>query len=312
MKIFNTENKKVTKIVHDDKSETAIKNVESCFHNPVNFSVEYKERKKYTIFISTSVGCFMSCKFCHLTLKNMKYKNLSYKEIIENLKEAIRYKLSINPELKDYYVKLSFMGMGDAVNESDKVVKISLDILKWMFENKCAKGLDGVDLSTVFPKPCRKEIWLKNFNYLNDKLKEFEINPNHINKNRTPFRLFYSIHTLNPIKRDALIPKSLNPVEVMLQLRDKRIEFNVIFHYMFLDNRNDTENEINDLINYIGSKELRILRYNDCAESEFKETKEKKFKNIVKKLVDRGLNVKIQVSPGSEIQAACGQFIAEG
>ena len=47
-----------------------VKSVQNIF-NPLTNEIESREsdRNKYSIFISSSVGCFMKCKFCHLTLK---------------------------------------------------------------------------------------------------------------------------------------------------------------------------------------------------------------------------------------------------
>lgn len=74
MENFISEEKTVTKYVHEDGSETAIKHWGSCQQivNPLNQEMEtvLNDRNKYTIFISTTRGCFMECKFCHLTMKS--------------------------------------------------------------------------------------------------------------------------------------------------------------------------------------------------------------------------------------------------
>lgn len=318
--VLNTEDKTVTKFIHLDGSETAIKNVISCSQNEELEDI-YKDRKKYTVFISTSVGCFMKCNFCHLTMKKSIYKKLSENEVLNNLKSAIKYKLILNPELKDSYIKLSWMGMGDALIESKKVKNVSLKLLKWVFENNYSIGLDGIDLSTVFPET--KNNWKKDFNELNIELKNYYLNPNNsisINNEidtklnyieRTPFRLFYSIHTLNLKTREEMIPNSNNVYHTINKLLDKDINFNVIFHHLFIEGLNDNKEEIEDLKLLIKSslteKEIRILRYNFCEKSEFKESL--RIKEIIKELLTVTNNIKVQISPGSEVKAACGQFI---
>lgn len=223
--VLNTEDKTVTKFIHLDGSETAIKNVISCSQNEELEDI-YKDRKKYTVFISTSVGCFMKCNFCHLTMKKSIYKKLSENEVLNNLKSAIKYKLILNTELKDSYIKLSWMGMGDALIESKKVKNVSLKLLKWVFENNYSIGLDGIDLSTVSPET--KNNWKKDFNELNIELKNYYLNPNNsisINNEidtklnyieRTPFRLFYSIHTLNLKTRKEMIPIQIMFIKLLI------------------------------------------------------------------------------------------------
>jgi adenine C2-methylase RlmN of 23S rRNA A2503 and tRNA A37 len=320
LNVYNTEDNSVTKFIHIDGSETAIKNVISCSQDE-NFNNIYNDRKKYTIFISTSVGCFMKCSFCHLTMKNSIYKKLTNKDVLNNLKSAIKYKLNLNPELKDHYIKLSWMGMGDALIESNKVKRVSIQLLKWVIKNNYAKGLDGIDLSTVFPKT--KNNWKKDFNDLNELLKDFPQNPNNIISinneidttlnyiKRTPFRLFYSIHTLNNERRNEMIPNSSNVYEVIKKLSENDITFNVIFHHLFIEGLNDSIEEITELKKLMKSslqdKELRILRYNFCDKSQYKESKN--IKEIIKELLSVSNNIKVQISPGSEVKAACGQFI---
>lgn len=114
--IFRTEDNTVSKYIHDDGSETAIKMVKSVqnIFNPLTNEIESREsdRNKYSVFISSSVGCFMKCKFCHLTLKNSEFIKLEEDQIFNNLKEAIQDSIHHNPDLKSKFIKLSWMGMG--------------------------------------------------------------------------------------------------------------------------------------------------------------------------------------------------------
>ena len=55
--------------------------------------------------------------------------------------------------LKDKYIKLCWMGMGDAFFDLEKMSTCTKQILDYVFNIiKAAKGLDGVDIGTVFPK----------------------------------------------------------------------------------------------------------------------------------------------------------------
>jgi len=324
-RIYRSENEEVTKYIHDDGSETAIKFTDSCNHDLENLEEKYTNRKKYTIFISVSVGCFLSCKFCHLTLKNAKYVPLSNKQIINNIKEAVKHQLKVSPQLKDYYVKLSWMGMGDALNRYYDVADISLELLDWILDNDYAAGLDGVDLSTVFPKNVKPE-WITAFNFLNTKLGEYDINPNNKIKdnmdvlsqtsdhyqNRSLFRLFYSISTVRNVELDNnMISDALTPYKVLSLLSVNDIEFNIIFHHLLIDNQNDSEEDILHLMEFLrrtkDKYELRILRYNECTSSPYKESRN--ILPIIKRLLTVSDNIKVQISPGSEVKAACGQFI---
>ena len=118
MQILRTEDNLVTKFINDDGSETAIKTVKSIENIKTETSVDTVEveRDKYSIFISVTNGCEFRCSFCYLTMKNASFKALSAEEILENLKNALSEEILHKPDLKDKYVKLSWMGMGDAFN----------------------------------------------------------------------------------------------------------------------------------------------------------------------------------------------------
>jgi adenine C2-methylase RlmN of 23S rRNA A2503 and tRNA A37 len=80
---------------------------------------------------------------------------------------------------------------------------------------------------------------------------------------------------------------------------------------LFIEGLNDSIEEITELKKLMKSslqdKELRILRYNFCDKSQYKESKN--IKEIIKELLSVSNNIKVQISPGSEVKAACGQFI---
>jgi len=78
MKIFRTEDKKVSKFIHPDTSETCIKTVYSVDYKPNSetddVDITITDRNKYSIFISSSGGCPMACSFCYLTIDNMPFR----------------------------------------------------------------------------------------------------------------------------------------------------------------------------------------------------------------------------------------------
>lgn len=320
MEVLVNKDKNVYKFVHLDGSETAIKYVSSC-------SCEEKERNKYSIFVSSSVGCQHSCKFCYLTTKEIKYKSLSEEQILNNLKEAIEYFINENPKLKDYYVKLCWMGMGeDGIIKTDLLKNVTLEILEYIIDiKKYAKGLDGVDVSTIIPNNSNFIVFFDLID-LNKELTKYELNPNNdimVNvdyssskkyNNRSIVRLFYSLHSANIETRQKIIPNSypLNHAISLLELLN--LEINIIFHHFFIKDVNDSDSEIEELIKMLNGInktfkyfEFRILRLNSCEKLNYIESE--KFNQNVEKIKKYVKVFKVQVSAGSEIKAACGQFL---
>ena len=321
MEVYETIDKSVMKFIHDDGSETAIKTVPGCveFQNPLtNKKEKLKDRNKYVVFISSSVGCPVKCKFCYLTLKNYPFEKLSYLEIVKNLKEAISDAVERNPELKKKYIKLSFMGMGDILFDMWNFQNIIVKVLLWVFENKYAIGLDGVDIATVFPiKSATKRLELMTaVSRMNDHLKCFMHNPSNIK--RSFIRLFYSLHTTETDLRNELIPVNSGKdiiYDIMFLKRLKEFaKIDIIFHYMFMSGINDDWEDVYSLIDFINNNrlndfEFRILKYNECNLSKIKAVPENNMKEILKVLNEHVNILKVQHSAGSEIKSACGQFI---
>lgn len=316
MEVYRTQDGQVSKYIHDDGSETAIKTVSSC-GNEVNkitgniIPVEV-ERNKFSVFVSSSVGCPVGCKFCYLTVKKCPYHKLSPSQIFNNVAEALSEEIKVKPELRKKYLKLSWMGMGDAFLLDPKdLVAVTSDMVQWIIGDKnFAHGLDGVDISTTVPK--ENTGWPHLMAKLNDGLYgRFKQNPD--NRGRSTVRLFYSLHKVND--RFELIPISrFNSPVCDLQLLSRLREWcgiDVIIHHMFLEGINDDDRTLRQievlLGNIIKGAEFRILRYNECESSPYKEAKN--FDELVRKYAEVLPRVKYQISAGSEIKAACGQFL---
>lgn len=330
--VFISDDDLVVKVVHEDGSETAIKTVSSCdtIRNPVTGELEFNniERNKYSVFASSSRGCFMNCNFCYLTIKNCEYSKLSADQILENLQSAIQTQMNHKPETKDRYVKLCWMGMGeDQIAQPERTSRLTLDFLGWSLINGFAIGLDGIDLATVLPKV--KNTWIETFQQLNKQLEYYTYNPNNRLRvhgqdmkrgaeyiNRSPFRLFYSLHSAIQETRDIAIPNAM-PLDQALPLLKEYSDGNknnVIFHHMFMEGQNDSDKEIDEFLELIEhydlyDHEFRILRYNHCQNSPFGESET--FNRIIDKIAPHIPFLKVQISTGSEVRAACGQFIVK-
>lgn len=307
MEVYRTIDGQVTKYIHDDGSETAIKFVGSC-DNQVGLSKQ--ARNKYSMFLSVSSGCMMKCKFCYLTVKKCGFSPLTKQQIVANAKEAITEATEANPSIKNRYIKLSWMGMGDALAASKMVLEATMEILDYILDNGYAKGLDGVDLSTVYPN---LKIDFTNYTELNLRLTKYKINPEHTD-GRSPFRLFYSLHHPCSEQRATLIPGTVELLPAITTLNDLSYytDIDIIYHYILLKDFNDSYKDLEMLIELLNTEacskhELRVLRFNECPNSPFKEAPD--FDGIVKLLSKSVNKLKYQVSTGSEVKAACGQFL---
>lgn len=216
------------------------------------------------------------------------------------------------------------MGMGDAINKPKMVYDVTLNLLDWVFEKGYAIGLDGVDLSTVMP-PLKDKKWINIFQELDLQLRKYQLNPvysmdnieytNGFYSHKNIFRLFYSIESAIQEKRDIVIPNAM-PISLAIeQLKEYESngKFTLILHHLLVHDLNDSEEELialKELVNEnFKTNELRILRYNFCAKSNYKESE--RFVKQIRYLSDKINFIKVQISPGTEVSAACGQFIVK-
>ena len=327
--VFISDDSSVVKFIHEDGSETAVKVVKSCSNfidERGHVSVEFVDRNKYSVFISHSTGCPVGCPFCHLTIKNSVYNKLTQKQVEQNIKDSILYETARTPSIKERFIKLCWMGMGDGFLDCSLVESVSKNIVSWIIENKLAAGIDSIDISTVLPitiKDFEKKVhpiislnnWMNNLNIsLNPQsyIKEqAEIATHKTYTNRSIVRVFYSLHSAKEDTRKKMVPLGMSSEEgksVLHYLINNGV--NVLFHQVFVEGLNDVEDEVDALIEFMSEfkeQELRILRYNFCDKSPYREWD--KVIDMAGRLIDAGLNIKVQISAGKEVSAACGQFL---
>lgn len=325
MEAFHTDDGSVAKFIHEDGSETAVKVVKSCSNfraEDGRVLTEWVDRNKFSVFISSSLGCYMKCPFCHLTIKDSAYRKLRTAQVVANVKEAIEAEIARKPEMRERYVKLCWMGMGDALNQPDMVHDATLELMDWLMEKGYTRGLDCVDLSTVLPPV--KDDWLELFPKLNEALAAYPVNPDsfrveqaevathHEYVGRTRFRLFFSVHSAIQATRDKMVPGATPLEQALPKLRAFAASGpNLMLHQLFVEGLNDTPEEVDALLALLKDnfpqQELRVLRYNFCDRSPYREWD--RIDEAVSRIADQHAALKVQVSAGKEVAAACGQFL---
>lgn len=325
MEAFHTDDGSVAKFIHDDGSETAVKVVQSCStfrDTDGRVTTEWVDRNKYSVFISSSLGCYMKCPFCHLTIKDSQYRKLTADRVVANVKEALMAEVSRRPEMRSRYVKLCWMGMGDAVNQPEMVREGTLELMDWISREGLALGLDCVDLSTVLPPVGNR--WVDQFVALNRELAPYPTNPQSFKveqaeaathkgyEDRSRFRLFWSVHSARQATRDQMVPGAMPLVDAIPLLKAFADQGpNLLLHQLFVERLNDSPEEVDALLDLLGAhfpkQELRVLRYNFCDRSPFREWDH--IDEAVQRISLQHERLKVQVSAGKEVAAACGQFL---
>jgi adenine C2-methylase RlmN of 23S rRNA A2503 and tRNA A37 len=305
--------------IHNNGVQTSIKLSPSGEFNSSQLDRDnpvMRDKGKYTVIISSSLGCQMACSFCHLTKLGKTFSPLKCSGIVENVLEAIGEVYRQDPTIASRYIKLCYMGEGEALLNMSNTNLSAKAIISQVMELGHAAGLDGIDIATSMPNVPSK--MLDSVINLNTEVSSLnlKLNPhNHSEAGRSVVRLFYSLHHYDQIKRDIIIPNSKSISKTLVLLDGvSRIGVNVVVHYMFMKGVNDDIESVHNLVNFVNTNssfsnfEFRVLRYNSYNG----EDKESNCMKEIINLLDSELKVgklKVQFSAGEEIKAACGMFL---
>lgn len=314
VEIYKNATKDVVKYVHNNGSETTLKTVNTCIGNYSDVGIN---KNKAVLFISVSSGCSQKCKFCYLTNKKFPFCQLDTNTIIKSCIEVLK---KSTEQLEGKYLKISFMGMGDAFASRTDMNEIVKKVFLFAYYKDMIKGIDGVDIGTSYPNVDNSGIY-ESINELKETIFQLNIpfNPFYnYNKiameypdSRTPVRLFISLHSINDSVRSYLMPNSSSIQRILDDLEN--VDIDVVFHYIMFDGINDSQEDIKNILAFFDRDnmrkyELRILRYNmdmntaGLAESPM-------VNEAINTLKQSKLKFKYQISAGSEISASCGQFL---
>lgn len=242
------------------------------------------QHTKYTVCISSQVGCKIGCSFC-LTAKEGFKRNLTPGEITAQVLEIKKD----NNIAQNRRVNIVYMGMGeplDNINNVSKAVKIFSD-------------LDGLAIG-----PRRQTISTSGLSSQIKKLGEMDLG----------VLLAISLHAVDDELRQRLMPinKAYNIESIMNAVRSFPIDARkrVMFEYLVMKNVNDdikSAKKLVKLLHGIKSK-VNLIYFNPHEGSEFLRPSEKDVKSFQQYLIDHGVLCTIRQSKGLDISAACGQL----
>jgi 23S rRNA (adenine2503-C2)-methyltransferase len=245
-------------------------------------SVKHQER--YTVCISSQVGCKVGCAFC-LTAKGGFMRNLTAGEIVEQVR-LIKKDNSIDANRR---VNLVYMGMGeplDNLSEVTKAVKIFADP-------------EGMAIS-----PQRQTISTSGLSSKIEKLGKMALGVN----------LAISLHAVDDTLRQKLMPinKAYNIESIITAVKNFPVNDRkrVMFEYLVIKDVNDDLSAAKKLLSLLdGIKaKVNLIYFNPYGGTEFKRPSEEDMRKFQEYLTKRGLHCTIRESKGLDISAACGQL----
>lgn len=240
------------------------------------------KQSRYTICVSSQVGCKSACSFC-LTAKGGLKRNLSAGEIVGQI-------LWIKKHHKIPYerrVNIVYMGMGEPLDNLDNVAQ-AVKILS-----------NALSIS-----PQRQTISTSGLAKQIKKLAELNLG----------VLLAISLHAVNDELRDKLMPinKAYNIASIMQVVREFPINQRkkIMFEYLLIDNLNDSPQnakELAKLLNGIKAK-VNLILFNPHEGTFYQRPSMQKAIEFQEILNAKGITCTIRQSKGLDISAACGQL----
>jgi len=239
---------------------------------------------KYTICISSQVGCKIGCSFC-LTAKGGFSRDLSAGEIVAQVLE-IKKDNNI-PENKR--VNIVFMGMGEPLDNLDNVIKAV----------KIFNDIDGLSIGTR-----RQTISTSGLSHQIKKLGNANLG----------VLLAISLHAVDDKLREELMPinKAYNIESVINAVKEFPIDQRkkVLFEYLVMKDLNDdikSAKKLVKLLSHIKAK-VNLIYFNPYPNSPYQRPSESSMLKFKDYLNSHGVICTIRQSKGLDISAACGQL----
>lgn len=244
-------------------------------------------QKKYTVCLSSQVGCAMKCSFCYTGTQGLK-RQLKTEEIIGQFVSAQLW-LSENRPGDDRILNVVFMGQGEPLHNFEAVKKACGILL-------CQHGLSlarhRVTISTSGYLPGLKK-WLEGM---------WDVN------------LALSLHSVFKEKRDELIPLNKTyPLEEVLSLIDQipvsKKRF-ITYEYLIIEDFNDSEKDAHALAQLLSSRRalVNLIPFNPYPGTVYKKPKLEKMVHFRDILIGYKLPTMLRTTKGDDILAACGQL----
>jgi len=242
-------------------------------------------QKRYTICLSTQVGCAMKCSFCYTGTQGLK-RNLSCSEIVGQYLAAKKYlldeKISIIPP------RIVFMGQGEPLQNMEHLTK-AIEILTDRF--LVGLGPKEITLSTVGFIPGIKKL-----------------------KDLPRINLALSLHSPFNHERNKLIPVNEKyPLEEIFHeldnLTDKSKRL-ITYEYILIKNFNMTEAHAEELKRLLSNRKaiINLIPFNPFPGSQWERPDVHEINKFKEKLVEKNLRVFVRTTKGDDILAACGQL----
>jgi 23S rRNA (adenine2503-C2)-methyltransferase len=245
-------------------------------------SVLIPDSGRFTLCVSSQVGCALGCTFC-LTGRVGKIRNLKPSEILDQY-------LLVNGRSSRPVTNIVFMGMGEPLDNLDNTVTALKTFTHPDFIGFSPKKIT-VSTSGLVPK-----------------IKELG--------NQICVNLSVSLNAPTDEIRDEIMPINKKyPIKNLIE-ESKRFPFpnrkSLTFEYVLLSGLNDTDEDatqLGELLTGVDCK-VNLIPFNEASPLPYKCPSDARVLQFQRILIGYRLNVRIRKNRGRDILGACGQLAA--
>ena len=236
------------------------------------------------VCISSQVGCAVGCSFCE-TGRFRNVRNLTTDQIVYQVAASEHHAARDSSDPK--YEVVQFAGMGEPLLNFASVAAATDAMLE--------RGLAGeVTLTTVGIVPRLPDLA------------------------HTPIqRLSVSLHATDNVTRGRLIPINKKyPIEDVMASATaykRATGKQVIVNYLLLDTINDSDDDLERLCEIVDRElfSVKLKAWNEISDTSLRRSPDERFDKFVTVLAERGFDVSICESMGSDVGGGCGQLSAD-
>ncbi len=243
---------------------------------------------KYTVCLSSQVGCAMKCSFCY-TGKQGLSRQLEAHEIVGQLMAVHRWLLERDDASEYKISNVVFMGQGEPLHNFSAVKK-ACDI--FLSQYGLSLGRDKITISTAGYLPGLLQ-W-----------KEADL---HVN-------LALSLHSTKKEVRDELIPLNRRyPLPEILELLKtwplEKKKF-ITFEYLMIRDLNDSEEDAHELAQVLAPFRalINLIPFNPVPGTSYQRPLSENIDSFHSIVSSYGIPCMVRKTKGDDILAACGQL----
>lgn len=247
-------------------------------------TVLIEEKNRRTLCVSTQVGCKYKCAFCVSGIEGF-HRNLETSQIVNQF-------ITVGNLIKPNQItNLVFMGIGEPLDNFDNLIK-AIQIIK--DKNGIGLGKRKITVSTCGISPMIRRL--------------ADI--------RTGINLTVSLHSANEKKRSQIMPVnreySLRSLILALKYFVKTEGYPVTFEYILIGGVNCSNKDAIELANYVNGvpHKINLIPYNVSSYFKWKTPSADEIACFTDVLKKRNILYTIRKPKGQNINAACGQLMA--